>query len=116
MSLGAILIIAQAYLQIRYKYRNIDDLRHAELPEIQELRHEIAIWERAADNMVSYSYEEDLVQDALYQKRDMLEARLQHSITTERTSFNDEYKTTLAQLEARVFFKFEKKKLIQIIY
>lgn len=97
MLFGVILVLAQVYAQIRYKYRNINDLSYGEPSEIQELRHEIAIWEKAAESMVTYSRDEDLVQEALFHKRDMLEERLQHSLIGERTTLNNhQFTVTLA--------------------
>lgn len=44
MSIGIILVMAQTYFQLRFIYRNINDLRFVEPQDVQELRHEITVW------------------------------------------------------------------------
>ena len=49
------MVMVQTYYQLRYKFRNINDLRFSEPNDVQELRHEISVWQRAAASLSSYS-------------------------------------------------------------
>ena len=55
MSIGIIMVMIQTYFQLRFKFRNINDLRFSEPKDVQELRREIAMWQRAAASLSSYS-------------------------------------------------------------
>lgn len=44
MTLGIILVMFQTYFQLRFIFRNMNDLRFVEPQDVQELRHEITVW------------------------------------------------------------------------
>lgn len=101
MSVGIILVMVQSYLQLRYKFRNINDLRFGEPQEIQELRHEITIWQRAAASLSSYSKDEDLVRETLVKKVNRLQRQLKKKLSAGSVPV-ESYKQTLEDLQKKV--------------
>lgn len=103
MAGGIILVMVQTYLQIRFKFRNMDDLRFSEPRGIQELRQELSVWQRAAANLSSYTRDEDLVRETLLKKAAFLERQLKKRLATGKLPM-DTYKTTLHELQDKVNF------------
>lgn len=101
MACGIIFVMLQTYLQIRFFYRKMDDLRFSEPRGIQELRQEIGVWQRAAASLSSYSKDEDLVRETLLHKVKYLESLLKKRLATGKLP-TDTYKATLKELEAKV--------------
>lgn len=101
MAGGIILVMIQTYIQIRLKFRNMDDLRFSEPRGIQELRQELGVWQRAAASMCSYSRDEDLVHQTLLKKINYLERLLKKRLATGKLPV-DTYKATLKDLEEKV--------------
>lgn len=93
----------QTYIQLRYKFRNINDLRFIEPQDIQELRHEIAVWQRAASSLSSYSKDEDLVRETLVKKVNRLQRQLKKKLSS--GSVPGSYKQTLEDLQRKVKIK-----------
>lgn len=79
---GVILVMFQTYIQLRFKFRNISDLQFKESPEIEELKHEIHVWKRAAASLSSYSKDEELVRQTLNKKVNRLKRSLKKKIST----------------------------------
>lgn len=101
---GVILVMFQTYLQLRFKFRNISDLQFKESPEIEELKHEIHVWKRAAASLSSYSKDEELVRQTLNKKVNRLKRSLKKKINTAiEPTIN--YKQTLENLQAKVHIK-----------
>lgn len=103
MCCGLILVLGVAYLQIRFiHFRKISHFRYDEPIEIQDLRREITIWKKAAENMYeSYSRDEDMVHKALTRKISVLGNKLNRKIYLDsRTS--QVYKKTLKDLQLNV--------------
>lgn len=101
MTLGVIFIMFQTYAQLRLNFRNLNDLRFGEPKEIQALRQEIAVWQRAAASLSSYSKDEDLVRDTLNKKVKRLNRQLKHRLAS--GAVPDEcYKQTLDDLQKKV--------------
>ncbi|KAM7353321.1 OCA2 melanosomal transmembrane protein hoepel1 isoform 2-T2 [Cochliomyia hominivorax] len=97
---GVILVMFQTYLQLRFKFRNISDLQFKESPEIEELKHEIHVWKRAAASLSSYSKDEELVRQTLNKKVNRLKRSLKKKINTAiEPTIN--YKQTLDHLQAK---------------
>lgn len=101
MALGVLLVMVQTYFQLRYKFKNINDLRFTEPQDVQELRHEIAVWQRAAASLSSYSKDEDLVRETLLKKVNRLSRMLKKKLVTGSVPI-ESYKTTLEELQAKV--------------
>lgn len=101
MAIGVILASIQTYIQLRYKFRNINDLRFSEAQDVQELRHEITVWQRAAASLSSYSKDEDLVRETLVKKVNRLSRTLKKKLLTGSVPI-ESYKATLGELQAKV--------------
>ncbi|KAJ6633287.1 P protein, partial [Pseudolycoriella hygida] len=97
---GIALVLFQTYVQIRYKYRNMEDLRFSEPRGIQELRQELAVWQRAAASLSAYTRDEDLVRETLLKKASYLERLLKKRLATGKLP-KDTYKTTLVELQQK---------------
>lgn len=50
MAFGILMVMVQTYIHLRFKFSNVNDLRFNEAQDVQELRHEIAVWQRAGMN------------------------------------------------------------------
>lgn len=101
MAAGVILIMIQTYIQLRFKFRNLNDLRFGEPQEIQELRQEIAVWQRAAASLSSYSKDEDIVRETLHKKVKRLSRQLKHRLASGSVPV-EAYKQTLEEMQKRV--------------
>ncbi|KAL9922888.1 OCA2 melanosomal transmembrane protein hoepel1 isoform 2-T2 [Glossina fuscipes fuscipes] len=97
---GVILVMLQTYVQLRFKFRNISDLQFKESPDIEDLRHEIHVWKRAAASLSSYSKDEELVRQTLMKKVNRLKTSLKKKIATTIDPAID-YKQTLENLQAK---------------
>lgn len=102
MAVGVLMVMVQTYFQIRYKFRNINDLRFNEPQDVQELRHEITVWQRAAASLSSYSKDEDLVRETLLKKVNRLNRMLKKKLVSGSVPV-ESYKSTLDELQAKVW-------------
>lgn len=101
MAIGVFFVMIQTYFQLRYKFRNMQDLRFIEPQDIQELRHEIAVWQRAAASLSSYSKDEDLVRETLLKKVNRLNRTLKKKAASGSVPA-ESYKQTLEDLQKKV--------------
>lgn len=101
MSLGIIFVMVQSYFQLRLKYRSISDLRLSEPQDVQNLRKEIADWQRAASSLISYSKDESILHIALQNKINHLQYQLQEKLSSGSIS-KDTYEQTLLDLQEKV--------------
>lgn len=101
MSIGIIFIVLQTGLQLRWMFRNINDLRCNESANIKELRNEITIWQRTAAQLSPYSKDEDLVRETVLKKVDCLQRQLKKKLSSDTVSV-DSYKQTLQDLQRKV--------------
>lgn len=104
MTAGIIFVVLQTYLQIRFKYRNMDDLRFTEPRCTQQLRDELAVWQGAAASLSLYSKDEILVRETLEKKVDYLERQLKRRLATGKLP-RETYETTLKDLQSKVKFR-----------
>lgn len=111
MFFGVVFVFVQTYLQIRLTFRNINDLRFNEPQEIQEMRHEIAVWQRAAASLSSYSKDEDIVRETLAKKVNRLKRNLKKKLTSTSVPIEN-YKQTLEEMQAKVKVSFQAKSLV----
>ncbi|XP_026470190.1 P protein-like, partial [Ctenocephalides felis] len=100
MAIGVLLVMVQTYFQLRLKFRNINNLRFSEPHDVQELRHEIAVWQRAAASLSSYSKDEDLVRETLTKKVQRLLAQLKKKLLSGSVPF-ESYKANLEELQQK---------------
>lgn len=125
-----ILVVIVVYAQLRFVFRDMAALKFAEPPDVQvykhiflcnrlfqrvkkrkkkkllnlsfqELRHEIAIWQRAAASLSSYSKDENLVRETLLKKVQRLLSQLKKKLMTGSGTL-ERYKTTLEELQEKV--------------
>ncbi|KAG5674879.1 hypothetical protein PVAND_004824 [Polypedilum vanderplanki] len=68
--------------------------------DVQELRHEISVWQRAAASLSSYSKDEDLVRETLVKKVNRLGRQLKKKLVS-GTVPAESYKATLEELQAK---------------
>lgn len=101
MSIGVILALIVISAQFRYIFRNIAVLRFDVPQDVQELRHEIAIWQRAAASLSSYSKDENVVRETLLRKAQLLLSRLKKRTMTGSVALKN-YRTTLDELQEKV--------------
>ncbi|XP_049883695.1 P protein-like isoform X2 [Pectinophora gossypiella] len=76
MSLGIILVCIQTYAQLRFMFRETNKMRICVPRDIQELRHQISIWRRAADSLPHLSKDQLIVRERLERKVRKLQAQL----------------------------------------
>ncbi|XP_034947261.1 P protein isoform X2 [Chelonus insularis] len=100
MSMGVILAFLVACVQLRFYFRDPKDLGYDEPQDVQELRHEIAIWQRAASSLSNYSREEKLVREILLKKVQRLYTSLSNKLTNHHGQIA-KYKMTLEELQER---------------
>lgn len=94
-------MMVQTYIQLRFKFRNISDLQFKDSPEVEELRHEIHVWKRAAASLSAYSKDEELVRQTLMKKVNRLKRSLKKRMTAVIEPAPN-YQQTLANLQAKV--------------
>ncbi|KAK5638427.1 hypothetical protein RI129_012722 [Pyrocoelia pectoralis] len=100
MGLGVILVSIFTYLHLRYLYRNVRNLRSSEPQEVLELKREIAVWQRAAACMSSYSKDEEVVKETLKKRSTRLIGKL-NTRTRTHMSQGDNYNDNLEDLQKR---------------
>ncbi|XP_011153269.1 P protein [Harpegnathos saltator] len=100
MSIGVILVLIIVTAQFRFIYRDVAVLRFDVPQDVQELRHEIAIWQRAAASLSSYSKDENVVRETLLKKAQRLLSRLKSKAITGSTALRN-YKNTLDELQEK---------------
>ncbi|XP_038219951.1 P protein-like [Zerene cesonia] len=103
MAFGIIFIVIQTSLHIRIMYRDVNKLRMKVPREIQELRHQISIWRRAADSLPHLSNGVNIVRERLERKITKLNKQL-HATVKERNKRacpKDTFKSTLVELKAK---------------
>lgn len=104
MAVGVFFIMIQTYLHLRFQFRNMKDLRFGESIDVQELRQQITIWERAAASLSSYSKDEDLVRETLLKKVNRLSRLLKQKLKTGAVPV-ESYKQTLDEMLKKVLYK-----------
>ncbi|CAK1546503.1 unnamed protein product [Leptosia nina] len=104
MSLGVVFILVHTTLQIKYiMYRDVNKLRVKVPREIQELRHQISIWRRAADSLPHLSNGVNIVRERLERKIIKLNKQLNAMVKerNKRACPKDTFKSTLEELKGK---------------
>lgn len=109
MALGVFMAMVQTYFQLRYRFRNVNDLRFNEPSDVQELRHELSVWKRAAASFSSYSEDEDIVRVTIMKRVNRLGRQLKRKLLTGSVPM-ETYKATLGELQAK--YPIRNKKLL----
>uniref|UniRef100_A0A182MMN2 Citrate transporter-like domain-containing protein n=1 Tax=Anopheles culicifacies TaxID=139723 RepID=A0A182MMN2_9DIPT len=100
MAIPIFFVMITTYFQLRMKFKNINDLRFSEPQDVQEIRHEIAVWQRAAASLSSYSKDEDLVRETLLKKVNRLSRSLKKKLVTGSVPV-ESYKATLEEMRRK---------------
>lgn len=100
MFIGVSIVAIVVHLQLRYMFRNHKVFRFAEPQDVQELRHEIAIWQRAAASLTSYSKDEDIVKESLLKKVRRLLSELKMRLIQDPAPIEN-YKANLEELKEK---------------
>lgn len=100
MAVGVCMVMVQTYFQLRFMFKSINDLRFSEPKDIQELRHEISVWQRAAATLSSFSKDEDLVRKTLVRKVERLSRLLKKKLISGEVP-TETYKATLDDLQSK---------------
>ncbi|XP_063632494.1 P protein-like [Cydia splendana] len=103
MALGILLVAVQTSLQVRYMFRDTNNLRLNIPKEIQDLRHQISIWRRAADSLPQLSGNAHVVRAHLERNIEKLRAQLSRMVkeTSTRACPRDEFQSTLRELKKK---------------
>ncbi|XP_053622093.1 P protein-like isoform X2 [Plodia interpunctella] len=101
MSLGILLVCVQTYCQLRYMYRDTNKLRLKVPRDIQELRHQISIWRRAADSLPHLSKDVQIVRERLERKIKKLNVQLDNRLkeNTKRACPKSTFQSTLQEMK-----------------
>uniref|UniRef100_A0A2A4JQX1 Citrate transporter-like domain-containing protein n=1 Tax=Heliothis virescens TaxID=7102 RepID=A0A2A4JQX1_HELVI len=101
MTFGILLVCVQTYFQFRFIYRDTDKLRLNEPRDVQDLRHQISIWRRAADSLPHLSRDELVVRERLDRKVKKLTVKLEALVkeTKIRACPKDCFETMLADMK-----------------
>ncbi|CAH2056108.1 unnamed protein product, partial [Iphiclides podalirius] len=101
MALGILFISIQTTLQIRFMYRDTNKLRLKEPREIQDIRHQISIWRRAADSLPHLSRDVHVVRERLEKKVAKLSQQLEKMLreSSKRACPKDTFRSTLMELK-----------------
>ncbi|XP_068622153.1 P protein-like [Battus philenor] len=101
MALGILLVTLQTSLQIRFMYRDTNKLRLKEPREIQDLRHQISIWRRAADSLPQLSRDVQVVRKRLERKIEKLSVQLKKMLreNSKRACPKETFRSTLSDLK-----------------
>lgn len=100
MSIAIIIVTIQTWFQLRWMFKSVNDLRFSEPKDIQELRHEITVWQRASATLSSFSKDEDVVRKTLVRKVERLNRLLQKKLVSGSVP-TETYKATLEELQAK---------------
>lgn len=98
MGIGSLIILIIVYIQLRLTLRDDSSLKNLEPPEVEDLKREIAVWQRTAASMSSYSKDEENVKVTLLKTSEHLQDKLK--IAVNNISGTEEiYKMNLNDLE-----------------
>ncbi|XP_046975885.1 P protein-like [Vanessa cardui] len=101
MSLGILFIFIQTSLQIRFMFRDTSKLRQRVPRDIQDLRHQLSIWRRAADSLPHLSEGVNVVRERLERKITKLTLKLNKIVkeSGKRACPKDTFQRTLEELK-----------------
>ncbi|CAH0549056.1 unnamed protein product [Brassicogethes aeneus] len=100
MGAGVILSLVVVYIQLRYIYSNPSNFKYSLPIEVEELKREIAVWQRTAASVASYSKDEEAVKESLIKKSEKLKGLLQHTMHN-TSALSDIYRNNLETLKIK---------------
>lgn len=95
------MVCIQTGIHFRFKYHDINDLKHQESRKAKELRREITVWKRAVDKLPSFSKDVHMVRETLLKKVKYLKHQLKRAEQS-GTDSKEEYKFSLNELKLSV--------------
>ncbi|XP_059161250.1 P protein-like [Physella acuta] len=93
---GILLVSLAGYALLRFYYRNVNELKNKDPPDIAEMKHEVAMWRRAATRAQNVTKEEMLMRVLFLQKAVEIEHQLNRAI---RRHENVDFKDMIGKLE-----------------
>ncbi|KAH9494559.1 protein kinase [Bulinus truncatus] len=102
---GIILVSVAGYGLLRLYYRQIDGLKNKDPPDIAEMKHEIAMWRKAAMRLQVITREETLMRALFLQKALQIEHTLNKMLHKGRKGLEDDKRETLRKLESQYTIK-----------
>nr|CAD7462800.1 unnamed protein product [Timema tahoe] len=100
MTVGIVLVAIVIFFQLRFIFRDINGFRFTDPHDVEELRHEITIWQRAAESLSSYSRDEDVVRGSLQKKVKRLLDEMKIKLASGSVSIEN-YKANLVVLQKK---------------
>lgn len=98
MGIGSLIVLIVVYLQLRLTLRDDSRLKNCEPVEVEELKREIAVWQRTAASMSSYSKDEETVKVTLIKASEHLQDKLKLAVNN-ISGTEENYTTNLKDLE-----------------
>lgn len=99
MLLPGVMSMVSTFLQLKAKYPDIAGYMNKESAEIEAVKHEIQVWEKAAFSIAATTNDEEIVQSTLMRKVQGLKERLRQLWVVGDTPSAD-YATTLAYMKS----------------
>ncbi|XP_023299610.2 P protein-like [Lucilia cuprina] len=96
---GVVLGLITTFAFLYVKYPKISGYMNKESVEIEALKHEIQVWEKAAQNIQPTTTDEEIVQNTLQKKAHVLRQKLKE-LEGKGVYMEVNYKTTLEQMKA----------------
>uniref|UniRef100_A0A1A9ZFU6 Citrate transporter-like domain-containing protein n=1 Tax=Glossina pallidipes TaxID=7398 RepID=A0A1A9ZFU6_GLOPL len=96
---GVIVGMLTTFGHLRLIYRTIKDFMNKESAEIEAIRHQILVWERAVQHVSPTTMDEEIVQNTLLRKVEALKLKLEEMQASNPTHVST-YEETLAQMKA----------------
>lgn len=103
MSIGAIFLMLQTAIQLRFQYSNNDKMKLNESRECQNLRQQINIWKMALENIKAMSKAGNLVANTLRSKIKYMTRKLK-KMERSGTESKEAYQITLQELKEQVAY------------
>lgn len=95
-----VLVMIQTYFQLRFMYRDMNSLRFTDNKVVRELKHQIGVWQRAAQSLSASTADADLVRKSLNKKVEKLNRQLEQKVSTTEVPM-ESYQATLEDLQAK---------------
>ncbi|XP_065361167.1 P protein-like [Calliphora vicina] len=96
---GVVLGLITTFAFLYIKYPKISGYMNKQSVEIEALKHEIQVWEKAAQNIQPTTTDEEIVQNTLQKKAQVLRQKLKE-LESKGVYVEVNYKTTLEQMKA----------------
>ncbi|XP_067661617.1 P protein-like [Haliotis asinina] len=98
---GIIFVSVGGYGLLRVYYRNIENLKNQEPPEVIELRREIELWRKTAFRVGMLTREESIVKALIQQKTAELETTLSRTLLKRRQAQEQDFLSTYHDLKKK---------------